>query len=675
MVRFFLNGQLFNNPKDWDGFSNSFKRDYNARIISVQYSDRITFTGAAHSYIEATQKADGYCASIDLRVEEKCGRGQWIVTARGKVIMADCEWNETKCSVQCSVVDNGIGAWVASNKKIPVSPLAARSKNNAVITPAPPIFLNVFTQGTGAPITGTRRVFDWFASLEQALAYVSDGALTITSSWYAALPDDERWAVAAIPDLRTSGFEVPRIDWTFDYLFNELSKKFNLWLFPTEDAQGNPFLILEPEQYFLGTTLSNTILNIEDLIRKTDTERLYATVNVGSSDGIVELASTNPLPFVMLTGFSEETFQFAGVCNTDSALDLVNKWIIDTNVLYQVIEQNNEDFDKNYAIIQYTASTEDATKGQYLFPGSTPFLYNEQLLNANVLRRFPLPNSVGVNLAPGFDDSFRAEYTDEPFAGIVPWHMDFYYNGVYTTKQLGFDNDYTLPNFDVNNVWGSDNGPGAPAPIAESDFKASAQGAYVFELGVVMDIFGVVPVPGNLTFGEVFYQTVAIRIDANVYDAGGTLVQTILVGFTDSNYLFGTYEADDMTFTVSLDTDYRVRFFGTAVKTGIVFGGQSDPIEAQPVGNGDAEGDVRMTFGLTSWVRTTKIASGGFVIPATDAQTEAFSFDRNTTTDEWLNMIRNPGSQVLIDKNRFVYPLNMRRKITGQTNFEMIKKP
>ena len=133
MVRFFLNGQLFNNPKDWDGFSNSFKRDYNARIISVQYSDRITFTGAAHSYIEATQKADGYCASIDLRVEEKCGRGQWIVTARGKVIMADCEWNETKCSVQCSVVDNGIGAWVASNKKIPVSPLAARSKNNACL--------------------------------------------------------------------------------------------------------------------------------------------------------------------------------------------------------------------------------------------------------------------------------------------------------------------------------------------------------------------------------------------------------------------------------------------------------------------------------------------------------------------------------------------------------------
>lgn len=674
MVRFYLNDQVFNDPRDWQGFSTEFKRDYTKRIISVQYTDQVTFTGAAHAYIEDIQRASGYCAEIDLRVEEQCGRGPWLVMARGKVIMADCEWNETKCSVQCSVVDNGIGARVANNKKVPVSPLAAKSKNDAAITPVTPINLEMFL-AAGGYATGTRRVYDWFKSLEQALAYITDGSVTITSQWYTNLPDDQKFAVAAVPELRTAGFTMPRIAWTFDDLFVEMSKKFNLWMFATEDSSGNAFIILEPESFFLGTSVSNTILNIEDLIRRTAIERLYATVNVGSKDGIVELGSANPLPFVVLTGFTDETFHFSGVCNTDSALDLSSKWIIDTNVLYQIVEEDNDEWDKNFAIVQYTESTSKATRGQYLFPGSTPYLYNEQLINYNVLNRFPLPSSVGVNLAPGFDDSFRAEYTNEALDGITPWLMDFYSPGPYPTYRLGFDNDYDAPNFDVNNVWGSDSTPGNPVVIAESDFKASAQGAYVFGLGIVMDITGVVPVVLNPTFGEVQFQTVSIRIFAEVYDATNTLVQTITVGDTPARYLYGTYDVWEFAVTISLDTDYRVYFYAKAIRVGTVFGDSNDPIDPQPDGNGDSEGDLRMTIGVSSWVQTNKIATGGFVIPATGGQTETFKFDRSMSSAEWLAMIQNPGKTIMIDGNRATYPLVLKRKITGETSFETMKKP
>lgn len=674
MVRFFLNNQVFNDPGDWEGFSTQFKRDYDKRIISVQYTNRITFSGAAYTYIQGVQEADGYCAEIDLRIEEQCGNGAWSVMARGKVIMADCEWNETKCTVQCSVVDNGIGARVANNKKVPVSPLSNLSKNNVSITPVPPIDLTVFNTA-GADISGTRRAFDWFLCMEQALAYITDGSVTITSDWYANLPDDEKYAVAVVPELRTAGFNVPRIAWTFDDLFTELSKKHNLWIFATEDSAGNAKLILEPEPYFLGTGISNTVLNIEDLIRKTDIERLYATVDIGSDDGIVELGSANPLPFVVLTGFSKETFHFSGVCNTDASLDLVNKWIIDTNVIYQIVQENNEDFDKNIAIIQYTESTSKATRSRYLFPGSNPYLYNEQLLNYNVVGRFPLPSAVGVNLAPGFDDSFRAEYTDESVAAITPWYMDYYYSGAYPIYQLGFDNDYDLPNFDVNNVWGPSITPGDPVPTSDGYFKASAQGAYSFGLGVVVDITAVVPVVINPTYGEVRFQLTAIRLYAQIYDATDTLVLTVTIGETPPRYLFGTYEADEFGFTVSLDTDYRVRFFARAIWKGSIAGGGSDPTEPQPDGNSDYEGDVRMTVGLTSWVHTDKIANGGFVIPPTSAQTESFTFDRYTDANAWLSMTRNPGSQVVIDGNRNVYPLTLRRKITGETQYEMIKQP
>lgn len=674
MVRFFLNDNLFNNPRDWSGFSTEFKRDYDKRIISVQYSDTVTFSGAAHSYIKSVDDADGYCAKIDLRVEEQCQGGQWRVLARGTVIMADCEWNEKACTVQCSVADNGIGARVANNKNVPVSPLSVVSKNGEGITAVPPINLTMFTS-TGGDVTGSRRVFDWFLSLQHALAYITDSNVTISSQWYADLPDDQKYSVAAVPDLRTAGFNVPRIDWTFDELFDELSKKHNLWLFATEDGAGNASLILEPEPFFLGTGQSHEVLNIEVLIRKTDTERLYATIDVGSEDGIIELGTANPMPFVILTGFSKETFQFSGVCNTEAVLDLVNKWVIDTNVIDQIVVNNNEDFDDKYAIIQYIQSTSKATKAQYLFPGSNPYLYNEQLLNANVVGRFPLPSAVGVNLGPGFDDSFRAEYTDESVAAITPWYMDYYYQGVYPIYQLGFDNDYDDPNFDVNNVWGSDYTQGVPIPISESDFKASAQGAYIFNLGVVVNIFAVVPVVINAEFGEVSFQRSAIRIYAEVFDAANTLVATYTIGETPPRYLYGVYEPDEMSITLSLDTDFRVRFYGRAIWKGYIAGDGNDPIIPQPDGNDDSEGDQRMTFGTGSWVTTTKYANGTFVVPATASETQTFVFNRHTSADQWLQMVNNPGYRVKIDGPRYAYPSVLSRKITGDTSFELIKQP
>lgn len=674
MVRFFLNDQLFNDPADWGGFGTQFLKDFTKRIISVKYTDTVTFTGAAHDYIRSVYDTSGYCADISLRIEEQCERGPWAIMARGTIIVADCEWNETKCSVQCSVADNGIGARVANNMGVPVSPLADLSKNGVSIAPVTPIALRVFATN-GSLIAGARRAFDWYASIEHAVAFIGDGDVAISSDWYAALPDEQKIALAAASELRTSGFNTPRISWTFDELFTEISKKYNLWIFATEDGAGNATLRIEPESTFLGTSVINTVLNIEDLIRKTDTDRLYATVNVGSSENIVELGSANPMPYVPLLSFTDEVFSFSGVCNTEASLDLLSEWIIDTNVIYQIVEQNNDEWDKEIVVVQYTESTSEATSGTYFFPGLAPYLYNEQLVNANVVGRFPLPSAVGAYLGPGFDDSFLAEYTDPLVAAIVPWLMDYFFVGAYATKQLGFDNDYAAPNFDVNNVWGSDNTPGLPVPISESDFKASADGAYVFTLGIVVDVTAVVPLVINPTFGDVSFQTVAIRVHANIYDAGGALVQTVLVGTTQSWYLVGTYEPYEMSIALSMSTDYRVRFFGTAVKTGTRFGDGNDPTTPQPDGNGDNEGDVRMTMGVGSWVRTTKIANGSFVVPATGAQTESFSFDRSTTSTEWLAMIRNPGSRVLIDGNRYVYQADMRRRVTGETSFEMIKEP
>ena len=671
MVRFFLNNQLFNNPRDWDGFSTEFKRDFSKRIISVQYTDRITFTGAAHSYIQSTQLADGYCAEIDLRIEEQCGVGPWLVMARGKIIMADCEWNETKCSVQCSVVDNGIGARVDNNKKVPVSPLAVNSKNDVSIPSVTPIPLTMFAAADGSALTGTRRAFDWFDCISQALAYITDGTVTITSNWYNTLPDHKRYAIAVAPEIRTAGFTVPRIDWTFEELFNELSKKHNLWLFPTEDANGNPFLILEPEDYFLGTGTSNSIYKIEDLTRKLDLERLYATVNVGSDEAILELLSANPLPFVILLGFTNETFHFKGVCNTSAALDLVNKWIIDTNVIYQIAELDNDEYVSNTVIIQYDHTTDTATAGNYLFQGAAPYLYNEELLSINVLPRFPLPSSVGANFASGFDDSFRAEYAD----GVpgIQWVTP---NVLPTTRyQIRGSNDFTPPNFDVNNVWGNGTPQGTVVSTVNSRFTPTAQGLYTFNIGINWHIYATYPRPNVLsTYAE--YPGASVRLHADIYNSLNVLINSVIVGDTPMRYTIGTF-LDVIPFAASLAVGDYVEFWVSGVGGPLVYnfdiGAPIGPINA--TGNLPFPGTSAYRFIMGSYIETSAIVSGGVSVATTPSRTLTFTFSRSMTATEWLTMIQNPQDGVLIDGPRFVHALTMKRRITGQTSFSMITQP
>ncbi len=671
MVRFFLNGQVFNNPKDWDGFSTEFKRDYAKRIISVQYTDRITFTGAAYSYILTTQQTDGYCAEINLRVEEQCGNGPWLVLARGKIIMADCEWNETKCSVQCSVVDNGIGARVDNNKKVPVSPLAINSKNNNSLVPVSPIALTMFKASDGTALTGTRRAFDWFDSLAQALNYITDGTVTITSNWYTNLPDDKRYAIAVAPELRTAGFTVPRISWTFDELFNELSKKHNLWIFPTEDASGNPFLILEPEDYFLGPGISNTILNIEDLTRKMDPERLYATVDVGSDEAILELLSANPLPFVVLLGFTRETFHFKGVCNTSASLDLVNKWIIDTNVIYQIAELDNDEYDDKTVIIQYDRTTATATAGNYLFQGATPYLYNEELLSINVLPRFPLPSSVGANYASGFDDSFRAEYADA-VAGIEWLTPSLAPTTLYHVRG---SNDFTLPNFDTNNVWGNGTTQGNVVSTADSRFTPTAQGLYVFDIGIHWGIQLTYP-DADFTGNYSRYSGASVRVHADIYNSLNVLITTAIAGDTTIQYLVGNY-FDTIPFAVSLSVGDYVEFWVSGEAGPLMYNFDlGAPVGPTPSSaSGFYYGKSLYGLNTQSYIETTAIVSGGVSVATTPSRTLSFTFSRSMTAVEWMDMINNPQDGVMIDGARFVHALTMKRRITGQTTFEMIKQP
>lgn len=673
MLKFFLNGQEVPSPGDWDDFEQEFRRDFDDRSIGVTYEQTITFSGEGHKILADIYASDGYCADVDIHVTDEC-EGVTYTAARGKIILADARWNEAECTVEVSVADNGIGARIDNNKSIPVSPTAPRSKNGAVITPVSPIPLVMFNTATGADEGASRRAFDWFDCVKHAIAYMSDDTITVLSPWYDALPDDERYAIAYGNDLRVPGLETPRFVYAWKDLFYEVAVKYDLWFFAYEDPLGQQYLLISPGGDFYDTAVGISLQNVDGIERWIDTDRLHASVMVGSPDEIRELQTAHSLPYVSMNGHSEETFHFTGVCNTDSELDLTGAWQYGNNVIEEVVENNNDDYDKDTFIVQYDRSTNKATQGTYLNAGAAPYLYNERITNFNVLLRQDLPSSVGANYAAS-DDTMQATNTVDSFPTYT-----FPVGGVFnesTAYHAQFDNDFAPPNFDTNNNWGNGTAQGTPVSEANSRYTAVAQGFYSFNIVGNWRIITSVPSKfggGGGTLPSCVYGTRRVAFRVRVFNSGDVQIGADQVFTTSTEWRPGDYS---FLFNVGaslnvgdyLEIHYTMQSMGSINVTDDM--GPPVPCADQTIGTGSVE----MSLRVGSSIATDVIVGGGFIVPSGTPRLEVLEFDRNMPITQWLSTILGPQEQIMVGA-RATHPMTIKRNLaTGETTWTLIRKP
>jgi hypothetical protein len=673
-LRFLFNGEPVNSPGDWMDFDHEFARDYKERSIGITYENTVTFSFGAHDYLRRIYEAEGYCAEVDFTIEEKCG-SSWAVAARGKILLAESRWNETNCTVEVSVVDNGIGARIDNNKGIPISPTSPRSKNGEEITAVPPLELTFFNPYTGADISGTRRGFDWMECVKHAVQYMSDGEITVESPWYDALPDDERYAVGMGNELRVAGVVTPRFVYAWKDLFHEMGKLYNLFFLAYEGPSGQSFIRIAPESTFFADTGDAEILNIQGLERYIDTERIPASVSVGNSDEPRELQTGHALPFVVMFGHTEEQFHFTGVCNTNDELDLTSKWLIGTNAIEEVVVDNVDDYDKDLFLIQYDQSTSKPTAGTYLNAGAAPYLYNEQLLNFNVLRRYDLPSPVGANYDASAD-TMKAEATvdSQPF----PEYERFVSTENHDSPdyRVQFDDDYSGGNFDTNNNWGNGTTPGTPVSEGNSRYTAEVQGFYSFNCHMVWRIITAEPrKQGSEALGFLCHmgrRNIAFR--AILFNASDVQIGATPVLFTTTEILVGQY-VYDFNFGLSMNAGDYVEVHYTMRSNGLGFIPPGSPIpcdDSYP----NSGGNVVMSLATGSTIKTDLISGGGFLVPENTTRIEVFEFERQLPLTAWSNIANHPEEHINIDGNRLSHPLNVKRNIaTGEAEIKLIRRP
>ena len=641
----YLNGTLVASPKDWDGYDQEVVRDYKKRFIRVAYPGTFTMTNESGYPALRSLFVSDMCALVDFEAYETCGTGRYQIV-KGQIVLADCEWNLNDCTVSVEVQDEAIGARLDNNVRIPVSPLAANSKNGEEIDPCTMLEIEVFDpdDDESTYIAEPRRMFDWLDAMQHCIRYITDSNIEVVSEWYDALPTNERIAICNGYQLRTgdTNDNAQRITYDFNTIWLEIAKRYNLWICVLRDNTGASYLAIEPEGNMFSDTSAIDLYYQYELVQSIDRDQLYSAVEVGDEDGIQNLDLQYSLPYLVLQGFSQEKFHFQGVCNEDGVLDLTGKWHADTNTIEKVltIEPLSDEYDKDTFLIQYDDYLMRAVKGTYLSEDG-PYLYNEQMLNVNILNRYTLPSDVGAYY-DSTDTGFRA-------SGFGPGGW-----GAITSPATIGCLSYVFGSGIVDNdvVTPPNNNPSGSWDIVLQRFTAPAQGYY--ELEVYME-YSVEHLDGTRQSG--------ISVTFEHFDSSDTLLNTqaLTIG---STFTQGTNIAQGSAGFVMNTGDYITRTFRRFVCTGNALGGSGQVI-IQPLGH---------------WTRTKFVAAGGGVLTSVDpggARIVTYEFERLITTSDWNGLINDPRRGVGVSHTggdlRPCHVMKATRDVVaGRTSFTLI---
>jgi len=531
--RFFLNDQPCPEPLNWMDFTETIKRDNEVHGFVFTYDDELQFGGEGYKVINDIFRTE-FCAELEFRAEQRCG-SDWELVALMLIKIPDMDTNLNRCICSIKGTDSTYFGMIHNNRDLIVPMDSEFSKNGIPITPCPEVDFKVFNptlNGDDHVVyrPELRTAYDQRDVLEYVLRYITDNRITtvqsayfdnftwIPSEGFGVDPDD----VGDVSFLFLPGIELRRhgeqpvsltiqnINITFAGLMDTLHKKHGLFW----RIQGST-MIIEPYASNFDTP-SIDIVSQREIERTVMTELLYAKVSVGSATNIKDRELAFALPYVDLIAHADQEYPLGGVCNTDNILDLVNDYVIDSNIIEKTIAYGDvleptdteQEYDDQVFYVQYfkTATGNFACFSTYFIrpqPSDNPtgVVYNPDLFNSVVLTKHQLPSGFSLQTLVN-DDNFRAsmtEYrnvlTDEndflptTSVGLTPQQQGgllalfgisgWSFQNVIDQAQefLTFNDDFTPPNFDPNDNYDLD----------DFSYIAPVSGVYQFEISLIVN--------------------------------------------------------------------------------------------------------------------------------------------------------------------------------------------
>lgn len=680
-IQVYLDNTLLSEPPiNWEDFEEVIERDKEIRGLLPKYPTRMIFTGDGYDYLRQTYEDNGYCSVVDILINISCDEdGNFEEYFKGKIFISTCTFNLSKCSVETEVSDNNYAASIYANKNIKANFQAPKSKNGITITAPPLIGIYPHNCADGTYYTSYRYGYNILDAFEYLIAFMSDGQIDFVSSYFSSFTTTGNMMIMRGRQLRLYDAGSYDVTISFQELFIEINKKFNISFAMELQANGRWRMRIENEAYFYQTGIAFKKRYIQDLKQFFNGELLYSQINVGSSI-TVDDPDNFCLPKIQSLTFAEENYYLQSICNNDNELDLVSDFIIDSNVFQDILQNNNDDFDNDICLIQYDSATSQSVQFDLT---ATMAIYNEQLLNYKVIERWNVGSAVAKYTSDG-NDNIVVEKTDNinpipnPIVGPI-------IAGNQTLAPILYQTEIV----DVNNNWTSQN-----------RFTSPADGVYSFGSNFYITVTTNPDTPGCLGLFDFLFSGVQITFSVylRVYDTSNVLDATYLMGyanFIDENWQTGTCLNPSYNRIRSLtspigypiqnaqnwinNNSVPVRLDGFANNV-VMPAGYYAQVELYVWYKADDFGTITFDAGLNSRFYTTFILNGGGLIKEADEpnyKVSNYLFDYPISTKEWSDLKSNMANQIAIgvDNNATIntWVQKVSRKLKdGQGKFELV---
>lgn len=386
-----------------DGFSGT------EQIIREKSETLLQFTGQAYKYVNSIMK-ENPCAEIQFKIEDsECG-----YIYNGIIPVTSVELSPSKYIGKTTIKDNSFSAYIReyfgvkvdlfNRKTIGCLPLDAINKQFELY--------KTHNNTTDIVAITAYDVLDIFKFL---VGYFTDNTIDVVSDYL----NNNRYAITTGYNMHnyaaSSGEVYPVL--SIQELFSELRKKLNLYMGIEYDEFNNPYLRIEQQSYFFLDSLE--LFSIDELPKDIkqdyDIKRDFNEILIGS-ETTKEVGDSTDIhyPQDRYTSWNKESYSGCGTCTgeKDSVLELVSIYVIDSNIIYEVLNWglNDYEYDSNIFMFNYEVVSGVNVGIRTLLDGT--YFYNESITNENVLSNWIDYYGKCISITRYPKNGFKAEYAE-----------------------------------------------------------------------------------------------------------------------------------------------------------------------------------------------------------------------------------------------------------------------
>jgi len=339
---FYIDGaQIQDEPIGMDGFQASIERDEGKRFIGVTFPLDLTFIGDGYTAIKDYIKDNNRYSYLDFEIRE-LQNGNLSTVYAGLIKLSEGTDYISRRKWETPIRDQSFSAYLLNNWETPVNIEGTETRRGAGITPTTSGFLyrsydrsqynHDISGSTGVSSIDDDRLkfYDAQDALQYILHFLSENRLTLQSSWFDGLNNDEHLGlIGGIEAHYRTGAPIVT---TLGDLIHSLTRLYNLWW----TVSGSIF-ILEEESYFENATPIVSLIGVDEYEASFDELSLYQSISVGDPIG-GDIPVRNNLHQI---GPNVDYFLARELfMDTDGAssasIDLQPKYIINSPLLYDM---------------------------------------------------------------------------------------------------------------------------------------------------------------------------------------------------------------------------------------------------------------------------------------------------------------------------------------------------